>query len=287
MIRRMLPVLLLLLLPLAACGRNAPPRADAGPVPVRPDAANASPAHVDSLWARAENLFRRGKWGDATTEFERLNLELPVGDPRVPRSRFYLAESNLQMGNHLQAAREFRRVSDDFPSDALAADALLRVADAYAELWRRPELDPSYGQTALAAYQELLSRYPGSDPARRAAMRVSELQEKFAEKEFKAAQYYLRLKAYDSAILYLKDIVATYPKTSVAPQALVRLVGAYRTIGYKEDVAETCRYIARFHAGAPGAKSACPEQMAPADSAHAPAPAPAAAPATPPASSGS
>ena len=81
----------------------------------------------------------------------------------------------------------------------------------YADLWRRPELDPSYGQTALATYQELLNRYPGHTAAKRAQERIDDLQERFAFKEYKAALYYMRLKAYDSAILYLKDLVATYP----------------------------------------------------------------------------
>ena len=133
------------------------------------------------------------------------------------------------------------------PNDPLAAEALLRVGDAYADLWRRPELDPSYGQTALATYQELLNRYPGTTAAKRAQARIDDLQEHFAYKEYKAALYYFRLKAYDSAILYLKDLVATYPRSAIAPDALIQLVQAYRTLGYKEDVQETCGYIRRFH----------------------------------------
>ena len=117
----------------------------------------------------------------------------------------------------------------------------------YADLWRRPELDPSYGQTALATYQELVNRYPGTNAANRAQARIADLQERFAYKEYRAALYYFKLKAYDSAILYLKDVVATYPRAAVAPEALVKLVQAYEKLGYKEDVEETCGYIRRFH----------------------------------------
>jgi outer membrane protein assembly factor BamD len=149
-------------------------------------------------------------------------------------------------------------VSDETPNDSLAPEALLRVGDVYADLWRRPELDPSYGQTALSTYQELLNRYPGGPPAERAQARIAELQEQFAVKEYKAALYYFRLKAYDSAVLYLKDLVATYPRASVAPQALMKLVQAYKKLGYREDVQETCGYIRRFHSGATGAREVCP-----------------------------
>ena len=152
-----------------------------------------------------------------------------------------------------------RRIADETPEDSLAPDALLRAADAYAGLWKRPELDPTYGQTALSVYQEVTTRYPGTPAARRAEARRRDLEERFAYKEYKAALYYIRLKAYDSAILYLKDLVATYPRSAVAPDALIHLVHAYRTLGYKEDVQETCGYIRRFHSSAPGVGKACPE----------------------------
>ena len=78
----------------------------------------------------------------------------------------------------------------------------------------------------------------------------------------RAALFYYRLKAYDSAILYLKDLVANYPRATVVPDALIKLVQAYKTLGYREDVQETCGYIQRFHPRTPGAKEVCPAQPA-------------------------
>ena len=252
----------MLLLGAAACGGSTPvPRAT--PTPVTRVAETASAGEVDSLWTRAQKAVRHGKWGDAVKLLDRLLLEFPPGDPRAPQAHFFLGEAQFAIGSNLEAAREFRKVSDDTPNDSLAPEALLRVGDVYADLWRRPELDPSYGQTALSTYQELLNRYPGGTPAKRAQQRIDDLQERFAIKEYKAALYYMRLKAYDSAILYLKDLVATYPRSSVAADALIHLVQAYRTLGYKEDVQETCGYIRRFHRDAPGVGRACPSGPAP------------------------
>jgi outer membrane protein assembly factor BamD len=246
-----------LVLGLTACGGSTP-TPQATPTPVTRVSETASSAAVDSLWTLAQAAVRHGKWDDAIKHLDRLLLELPPGDPRASQAHFFEGEAQFAMGSHLQGAREFRKVSDDTPNDPLAPDALLRAGDVYADLWRKPELDPSYGQTALATYQELINRYPGTAAAKRAQERVNDLQERFATKEYKAALYYMRLKAYDSAILYLKDLVATYPRSSVAPDALIHLVQAYRTLGYKEDVQETCGYIRRFHASAPGAGKACP-----------------------------
>jgi outer membrane protein assembly factor BamD len=187
-----------------------------------------------------------------------VSLELAPGDGRIPQAHYWLGETYFARGRHLEAAREFRKASDETPNHAIAPEALLRAGDVYADLWRRPELDPTYGQTALATYQELLNRYPGSEAAKRAQLRIAELNERFAHKAYRAAMFYYRLKAYDSAILYLKDLIANYPKAAVAPEALLKLVQAYKSLGYREDVQETCDYIRRFHPKAPGAGEVCP-----------------------------
>ena len=223
-----------------------------------PQGAPGSPAAIDSAWRVAHEQFRQAKWPLVQTTLERMNLELKPGDPRLPELRFMLGEALLGQGSALQAVREFRRVSDDTPSDTLAPKALVRAGDSYASLWRRPELDPTYGRSALATYQEVLNRFPGTAAATLATARAQDLQDQFAFKDYKAGMYYARLKAYDSAILYFRDVVATYPRSSAAPLALVQLVKAYRTLGYEEDVRETCGYIRRFHATAEGVVEVCP-----------------------------
>ncbi len=247
-------LLLLAAAALTACGGRGRPATSVGPQVQQ----TATAAHIDSLWRRAEHRIRHGKWSDAQKELQRVLLEFPPGDSRIAQAHYWLGETYLGMGSHLEAAREFRKTSDETPNDPLAPAALLRVGDVYAELWRRPELDPSYGQTALATYQELLNRYPGTSAAARAQERIADLKEWFAFKEYRAALYYYKLKAFDSAILYLKDVVATYPRSAVAPDALIKLVQAYQRLGYKEDVQETCGYLRRYHPDARGTGGVCP-----------------------------
>jgi outer membrane protein assembly factor BamD len=242
---------------IASCGGGRSPEAGGSASAIPPPAEGASAQELDSLFRLAENRVRHGKWGDAIEHLERVLLEFSPGDSRIPRARYFLGEARLAIGSHLEAAREFRRVSDETPNDRLAPDALLRVGDVYADLWRRPELDPSYGQTALATYQELLNRYANTPAATRAQERIDELNERFAYKEYRAALFYYKLKAYDSAILYLKDLVATYPRATIAPDALLKLVDAYRRLGYQEDVKETCGYLRRFHPNALRGRSPC------------------------------
>lgn len=253
-VRRFLPWLLLT----SACGSATSRGAVVAPVS---GAESLSPAQLDSLWANAHTAFRQGDWSKTIERVERFNLESPSNDPRRVEGHFLLGEANFAAGRRLEAAREFRRVSDETPTHPLAADALVRVGDAYADLWRRPELDPTYGSSALSTYEEVLNRYPGTDAAARAKTRIAALNDDFALKEYKAAQYYLRMKAWDSAVIYLRDLLSTYPQAKVAPPALIDLIGTQRTLGYVEDAEQTCGYLRRFHPGTPGTDHVCPPKI--------------------------
>lgn len=236
-----------------ACQPKAPPTV--GPAPVD---ATVPKTTVDSLWQEALKNFRMGGFHKASEQFQRVILEFQPGDPRIPEAHFFLGESYFATKSQLQAVREFRKVSDDFPNSPLAPDALYRAGDAYSTLWRAPDLDPTYGKSALATYTELLNRYPSSPAAARARQQVQDLNDNFALKEWEAASFYLRQKAYDSAILYMKALVAAYPNTPSAQQALVTLVTTYRKLGYVEDAQEMCGALRQFHPDTKHLDKLCP-----------------------------
>src|SRR2546427_92246 len=122
-----------------------------------------------------------------------------------------------------------------------------------------PQLQPNVElERALAIYQELAGRYPDSEAAARARLHVVRLQNQFAEKTYKNGMFYLRRKAYDSAIIYFKDVIANYPNAGRTPDALLRLVDSYRAIGYMEELQETCVHLRRFYPYATGLGRRCP-----------------------------
>jgi outer membrane protein assembly factor BamD len=207
---------------------------------------------------RALDLFHHGDFRRAQTILQRISFELPPGTPELAEVRYHIAECWFQLGDYVQAASDFRKVADEFSTTEFAPLALLRAGDANLRLWRKPELDPAYGETALAIYQELAGRFPESDAAARARLHVRRLENQFAEKTYKTGIFYLRRKAFDSAIIYFKDVIANYPTTERASDALLRLVDSYRAIGYKQELQETCDHLRRFFPKATGLDRACP-----------------------------
>jgi outer membrane protein assembly factor BamD len=216
-----------------------------------------TPDPVASL-AKARAQFRSGSFGQALVSFRRLTYELGSTQPEMADVRYHLAECYFQTGDRVQAAHEFRQVADQYATSEYAPLALLRAGDANLRLWRKPELDPSYGETALAVYQELAGRYPGTDAAARAQAHVQQLREWFSRKAYKNGMFYFRRRAFDSGIIYFKDVIATYPGTSPVPDALMRLVDSYRIIGYSDERKETCAHLRRYFPQTEGLDKSCP-----------------------------
>jgi outer membrane protein assembly factor BamD len=217
------------------------------------------------LLAQARAEFRAGKFSRALLSFRRVQFELPPNDSALPEVHYAMAESQFQLRQLVDAAHDFRQVADQYPGSAYAPVSLLRAGDANMRLWRNPELDPSFGQAALAIYQDLAGRYPESDAAARAQLHVRQLRDWFADKAYKNGLFYFKRRAFDSGIIYFKDVIANYAETARAPDALLRLADTYRAIGYREELAETCAHLRRFYPQAGALDKSCPpDRSAPA-----------------------
>lgn len=195
-----------------------------------------------ALYEAGKREFDRAKWNNAIAAFERLTFDLPTRDTLLPRAHWYLGQSRLRKRDRLLATQSFMRLAEDFPDDSLADDALLAAGDAYRGMWRRPALDPQYAVLAQSQYRLLVATYPDSPLAVTGTARLRLIDEWLAGKDYETGMHYKRRRAYDSAILYFRDVVQTYPNTDKARQSMLRLVEIYRlpAINYKEDAVEVC-----------------------------------------------
>ena len=213
--------------------------------------------HVDHL-ALGLAQFRHGDFIRAQLTLRQAQFELSPTQPEMAEVRYYIAECDFQIGDLDAAGIEFSKVAEEFPASEYAPLSMLRMGDAHLRQWRSPELDPSPGQTALATYQELIARYPNTSAAARAQSHVGDLNEWFALKDYQTGVFYFRRKAYDSAILYFKDVIANHQGTHEVVDALLKLVDSYRAIGYTDELRETCENLRQYYAKTPGLDARCP-----------------------------
>lgn len=212
---------------------------------------------TNDLYRASVGQFDRHKWDNALAGFDLLATQLPARDTLLARVYYYQGQAHARKSEHLLAAQAYQRITDAFPDASVADTALFEQGREYQRLWSKPALDPGHGQTALATFRQLLTLYPESPLVPATGREIAKLNDWFARKDFETGMHYLRRKAYDSAIIYLKDVTRLYPGTPTAKQAYLRLVDAYGAIRYKEDVAETCTEARKFYPEDGDVRQAC------------------------------
>lgn len=211
----------------------------------------------ETLFTASRTQFEAERWDNAVLGFEQLTLRLPARDTLLPRAHWFLGQAHLRRDESLLAAQSFVRLVENFPGDTLADDALYEAARAYQSMWRKPELDKAYGESAIATYQTLIAAYPQSPRVADAQREIAVLQDWLAQKDYLAAEYYIRRRAYDSAIIFLQDVARLYPGTPTARRATLDLLGVYRRLRYTEEADAVCTDLRTRYPADEEVRAAC------------------------------
>jgi outer membrane protein assembly factor BamD len=211
----------------------------------------------EELYAAGLREYNARRWDNASRAFERLTTELSPRDPKIALAYYYLAKSQEKKGDDLLAAKSYSRIYELLPQDTLADDALYLSGLAYSKMWRKPVLDAEYGEDALTQFQSLAGLYPNSPLIPQVDKQLERLDEWFATKDYETGYHYIKRKAYDSAIIYFKDVIKLHPDAKKTREAYLQLLGAYRKINYKEDARELCDAMRTKYPNDREVKDAC------------------------------
>ena len=195
---------------------------------------------TEALFDASLREYQKRNWGDAARGFEKLTTDLPARDPRLPAAYYYLGKSQMGKRDYITAAQTFQRISDGFPDDTLADDALYEGGRSYQRMWRKPALDAEHGQSALNLYRTLLVLHPTSPLRAPTEAAIARIEQWLATKDYDTGFHYMRRGAYDSAIIYFKDVIRMYPNAPKTREAYLRLLESYREIRYREDARDLC-----------------------------------------------
>jgi len=112
--------------------------------------------------------------------------------------------------------------------------------------------DPGPAKDAYDNFQELIRRYPNSEYAADAKLRMVALRNNMAMYEVHVADYYMRRKAYIAAVNRANYIVKEYQRTPAVPFALQIMQDGYRQLGMEELAADAERvFKLNYPNGAP------------------------------------
>lgn len=112
--------------------------------------------------------------------------------------------------------------------------------------------DPASSLQAFEDFSELVKRYPDSQYAEDAKLRMTYLRNVLAEHEVHVAQYYMRRGAFVAAANRARFVVEKYPRTPSIPDALVIMAKAYKVMELTELSNDTLRVLELNYPNHPG-----------------------------------
>lgn len=95
--------------------------------------------------------------------------------------------------------------------------------------------DQKMTEQALQALSEVVRRFPGTDYARDAALKVDLARDHLAGKEMEIGRYYEKRGYYLAAINRFRRVIELYQTTTHVPEALLRLTECYLALGVTDE----------------------------------------------------
>jgi outer membrane protein assembly factor BamD len=229
-----LALALSLVLGLAACSDDPSPNEDAF--------AGRSAA---SIYAEGEALLNDGEPVQAAETFEELERVHPYSE--WSKRAMIMAAYGFYQGQAFdRAISAAQRYIDFFPADPDAAYAQYLIGMSHYDQIMDVQRDQGETRRALQELEEVVRRYPGSDYAREARLKIDLARDQLAGQEMLVGRYYLGQGNYVAAINRFKTVLTLYQTTSQAPEALHRLVEAYLSLGIESE-ARTAAAVLGFN----------------------------------------
>jgi outer membrane protein assembly factor BamD len=189
---------------------------------------------VDQLYNEAQDMMAAGTYADAAAAFEEVDRQHPYSQ-WATRAQMMSAFAYYQANEYDQAIVAAQRFIELHPGHGDVPYAYYLIGMCYYEQISDVGRDQEMTQKALDSMGELVRRFPQTDYARDAQLKIDLARDHLAGKEMEIGRYYLRQKAYVAAINRFRNVVETYQTTTHVPEALHRLTEAYLAIGVREE----------------------------------------------------
>lgn len=189
---------------------------------------------VELLYVTGSNRLDRGRWDEAVNYFEEVERQHPYSEwsRRAILMQIY---ARYEGGDYEEARGAADRFIALYPGNPSAAYAHYMKAVTWFEQIVDVGRDQAATEQALAALREVERRYPNSEYAQDARLKMDMVRDQLAGKEMAVGRWYLRQGQPLAAVGRFKRVIDNYQTTSHTPEALYRLVEAYLTLGLTEE----------------------------------------------------
>jgi outer membrane protein assembly factor BamD len=181
----------------------------------------------------AERLDQR-RWSEAVQYFQEVERQHPYSE-WARRSILMQAFAHYEANNYDEAIADANRFIQLYPGNPSAAYAHYLKSICYFEQITDVGRDQAATGQALDSLKDVVQRYPNTEYASDARLKIDMVNDQLAGKEMTVGRYYLRSGDTLAAIGRFRAVVDKFQTTTHTPEALYRLVEAYLTLGLAEE----------------------------------------------------
>ncbi|HEY1752642.1 MAG TPA: outer membrane protein assembly factor BamD [Caulobacteraceae bacterium] len=190
------------------------------------------------------------QWSEAVDYFREVERQHPYSE-WSRRSILMTAYAHYMGNNYSDAVSDADQFIGLYPGNPSTPYAYYLKAICYFEQIVDVGRDQASTSEAGEALREVSKRYPNSEYAEDARLKLDMVQDQLAGKEMTVGRYYLRAGDPMGAIGRFRTVVDKYQTTSHTPEALYRLVEAYLTVGLIDEAQKNAAVLGFNYPGDP------------------------------------
>ena len=205
---------------------------------------------VETLYAEAAKKLEQKRYDEAVAFFEEVERQHPYSD-WARRAQLMKAFSRYQANDYEEAITALDQFIALHPGNKDVPYAYYLKAMSFYERIRDVGRDQGFTDNAVAALNDVVRRYPGTEYARDARLKLDLTSDHLAGKEMYVGRFYLKENKHIAAINRFKFVINNYQTTTHAAEALHRLVEAYLEIGIESEARAAAAVLAHNYPGSP------------------------------------
>ena len=205
---------------------------------------------VETLYSAAKARLDKGDYKIAAALFDEVERQHPYS-PWARRAQLMSAFSYYVGRDYNKSIQASQRFLSIHPGNKDAPYAYYLIALCYYEQISDVDRDQAITEQALTALNEVNRRFPRTDYAADARVKLDLVNDHLAGKEMEIGRFYEKTGKWLAAQVRFQNVVEKYDTTSHAPEALFRLTETSLSLGVPE---EAKRYAAVLGANYPGSK---------------------------------
>ncbi len=189
---------------------------------------------VEDLYNEAMDYLIGGNYEAAAKNFDEVERQHPYS-VWATKAQVMAAFAYYQSNRYDEAILAAERFVELHPGNSNAPYAYYLRAISYYEQIADARRDQKNTEMALKSLSEVVNRFPDTEYAKDAKLKIDLARDHLAGKEMDIGRYYLQRGNYVAAINRFRRVLENFQTTTHVPEALHRLTESYLMLGVKDE----------------------------------------------------